>query len=210
MDILQKMVDFLAGVPDWAFLYAVPVLILLTAVGFIFAPKRRWYFCVAAFFAATGFLTVYAKNARLSIFYLGLAVVICALSALFFLIPRPRKKEKRKKKSRDERMYEKFHEELSEKPYQRASAFMPQKVCCFEAEGEELATAPECGTSLSYADSLLEKLRAKKLDAGDRLETEELLSRLDGYRNKALTQFERSSLNDCLASVLKLTAKYGL
>lgn len=64
--------------------------------------------------------------------------------------------------------------------------------------------------SFSYADSLLEKLRAKNLNAGDRLEAEEILRRLDCYRNKPLNEEERESLNDCLASVLKLTAKYQL
>ncbi len=88
---------------------------------------------------------------------------------------------------------------------------MPPEVCCFEREGEGGATtAKEYGVSLSYADTLLKKLRSKKLKAGDRLETEEFLRRLDCYREKPLDDGERSSLNDCLASILKLTAKYQL
>ncbi len=87
---------------------------------------------------------------------------------------------------------------------------MPPKVCCFNQEPEGGVTAQEYGVSLSYADTLLKKLRSKKLKAGDRLETEELLRRLDCYREKPLDVGERSSLNDCLASILKLTAKYQL
>ena len=110
---------------------------------------------------------------------------------------------------REERLFEKFREELTDKSFKRGAS-MPPKVCCFNQEPEGGVTAQEYGVSLSYADTLLKKLRSKKLKAGDRLETEELLRRLDCYREKPLDVGERSSLNDCLASILKLTAKYQL
>ena len=209
MELIQEFATLLKETPDWVFCYLLPALLLVAAVGFIFAPKRRWYFCAASVPAAAGSLMVYAKSGALAVVYLGTVVVFCALLSLLFLIPRPKKREKRVKKSREERLLEKFREELSEKAYAPRSA-MPPKVCCFERDREPGATAGEYGVSLSYAVSLLEKLRAKKLNAGDRLETEELSRRLDYYREKPLTEVERNTLNDCLASILKLTAKYQL
>ena len=197
-------------VPDWAFLYLVPALVLGFAVGFIFLKQRRWFFVADGVLGAAGFLFAFAKNSALAFIYLGLFAVLTSLLSLLFLIPAPKKREKGKRgQSREEKIYAKFHEELSEKPYKPRSA-MPPKVCCFGGEEEGGATARECGMSFSYADSLLEKLRAKNLNAGDRLEAEEILRRLDCYRNKPLNEEERESLNDCLASVLKLTAKYQL
>lgn len=207
MDILQKITDFLSQVPEWVFLFVVPALIAASAVAFVFIKQRRWFFVADALFGAAGFTLAYAKDASSAFLYLGILAAFSALLSLLFLIPVPRKRAR--KRSREEKIFEKFHEELSEKPY-RPHASMPQKVCCFEQDEERGATAKEHGTSLSYADALLEKLRKKQLEAGDRLETEELLSRLDRYREKTLSEAERSSLNDCLASVLKLTAKYQL
>lgn len=204
MEMLQIILDSLAAVPEWVSLYVVPALVAVSAVGFIFTEKRKWYCAAAVVLVAAGFLFAYAVNAALSLIYLGLISAFAALVSLLFLIPVPKRGKRR---TREERIFEKFHEELSEKPYKPRSA-MPPKVCCFERENG--ATAEEYGMSLSYADTLLEKLRLKKLNAGDRLETEELLSRLDCYRNKPLNEAEHSSLNDCLASILKLTAKYQL
>lgn len=208
MEILEIIVDSLSESPEWVFLYALPALVVAAAVGFVFTNKRRWFFAVTPFIAAAGFLLAYAHDESLSFVYLTLLIALCALASLLFFIPAPRARQK-SKKSREEKMYEKFREELSEKPYKPRAA-MPPKVCCFERDREDGATAQEYGVSLSYADTLLEKLRIKKLSAGDRLESEELLRRLDCYREKPLTESERSSLNDCLASILKLTAKYQL
>ena len=66
--------------------------------------------------------------------------------------------------------------------------------------------APE----LSYALSLLDKLRREELAATDRLEADMLGKTLLAMRGRLLTMDEKNTLNDCLASVLKLTAKYKL
>ena len=63
---------------------------------------------------------------------------------------------------------------------------------------------------LSHALALLEKLRKQKLTAADRLETDVLGRSVRALRGRALTEAEKNTLNDCLASVLKLTAKYQL
>ena len=207
MELIQKFIDLLAKIPDWVLLYVIPAAILLIAVGFVFVKKRGWYFCAAILPVAAGFLTAYAKSPSLSFAYLALEAAVTAVCALFFLIPVPERERGNRHQSRAERIYQKFHEELTEKPYIPRSA-MPPKVCCFEEDAD--ATVTESGMSLDYADSLLEKLGAKDLSAGDRLEAEELSRRLSLYREKPLNASERNSLNDCLASILKLTAKYQL
>ena len=209
MDLILKIANLLAKTPDWVLLYIVPALILAAAVGFVFAPKRGWYCCPVIVVIATGFIIAYSKDAALAFIYLGILVALGALLSLLFLSPRPKRREGKGRKSRVDELYEKFHEELSEKPYMPRAA-MPPKVCCFEKDAQAGATAGEYGMSLTYADSLLAKLRSKELSAGDRLEAEELARRLDCYRDKPLTESERDTLNDCLASILKLTAKYQL
>ena len=207
MEILQKFVQLLSKIPDWVLLYVLPALLVVAAVGCVFVQRRRWYLCPATVLTAAGFTVAYAKDASLAFVYAGVCTSLAALLALLFLIPRPAKRERGIKKSRLDTMYEKFHEELSEKPY--TPRVKPPKECCFEGERVD-ATAKECGVSLTYADSLLVKLRTRELPAGDRLEIEELARRLDDYRDRPLSEAEQSSLNDCLASILKLTAKYQL
>ena len=209
MDLILKILNAFAKTPDWVLLYAVPALILILAVCFVFVPKRAWYCCPATVVIAVSFALAYAKDASLAVCYLAILTALSALLALFFLIPRPKRRERKVKKSRVDELYEKFHAELSEQPYTPRSV-MPPKVCCFEKDAEAGATAGERGMDLNYADSLIEKLRAKDLTAGDRLEAEALARRLDCYRDKPLTEFERDTLNDCLAAILKLTAKYQL
>ena len=208
MERLQQFLDLIAKTPDWVFLYLLPALLIAAAVGFVFAPKRRWYLCPASALTALGFLMAYAKDTALGFIYLGLLAVLGALLSLLFLIPQPKKGDKRVKKSRLDEMYEKFHEALSEKPH-TPKRDMPPKECCFE-RNDEGTTVEEAGMSLEYAVSLLTQLKEKELSAGDRLEVQTLASRLDYYRGKALYENERNMLNDCLAAILKLTAKYQL
>ena len=57
--------------------------------------------------------------------------------------------------------------------------------------------------------SVLEKLRSLPLSAGDRLESEKYFDLLTVYRTKGnLCAEEARSLNDILASLLKMLAKY--
>ena len=80
----------------------------------------------------------------------------------------------------------------------------PVKECCFDAQVQE--EAPE----LAHATALLGKLQKCKLSSADRLEADALARTLSALKGRALTLDEQNTLNDCLASVLKLTAKYKL
>ena len=53
-------------------------------------------------------------------------------------------------------------------------------------------------------------LRGRELAPADRLELDAVVRTLEDCRGRALTAAEQRTLNDCLSSVLKLSAKYSL
>ena len=60
-----------------------------------------------------------------------------------------------------------------------------------------------------HAFDVAERLKSCALSGSDRLETDNIEITLQMYRAKGiLTDKEMRSLNDCLAMLLKLTAKY--
>ena len=63
---------------------------------------------------------------------------------------------------------------------------------------------------LAHVDSLIGSLREKELAPADRLELDAVVRTLEDCRGRALTAAEQRTLNDCLSSVLKLSAKYSL
>lgn len=206
MDILNEIMRVAAEAPEWVALAACPGLIFLSALIFTLAGGRKAYPFVAAALCGVQFSLLSAREEGSALFCLGLSVAASALFALLFLIPRPRRK---KKEDRAEQIYRKFREDLREHPAEHAEPH-PPKVCCFEEPPAERVSPEESGMRLSHADSLLAKLRTVKLSAGDRLEADSLMRTLDAYRGRALTSEELRSLNDCLATVLRLTAKYKL
>ena len=212
MGTFWNVVRIFENTPDWVTLALLPAFTAVAAVLFTLFGKRKLYFPAAAFLFGVGtFLAfcqtyAFARDTAASA-YAGLYFALSAALPLLFLCPRVKLK-KRAKKSKADELYEKFHEELTEKPFALKEK-RPPKVCCFE-EGLGGATAEESGARLAYADTLIEKLRAEKMSAGDRLETEELARTLARLRSKPLSEAEMNSLNDCLASVLKMTAKYKL
>ena len=212
MGTFWNVVRIFENTPDWVTLALLPAFTAVAAVLFTLFGKRKLYFPAAAFLFGVGtflaFCQTYAFAPDTAAFaYAGLYFALSAALPLLFLCPRVKLK-KRAKKSKADELYEKFHEELTEKPFALKEK-RPPKVCCFE-EGLGGATAEESGARLAYADTLIEKLRAEKMSAGDRLETEELARTLARLRSKPLSEAEMNSLNDCLASVLKMTAKYKL
>lgn len=73
-------------------------------------------------------------------------------------------------------------------------------------EEEETEALP-----LSHAWKLLSRLREKPLSAADRLTAAELAAFVSAYREKpALTRSDLHALNDALAGILKLSAKYSV
>ena len=206
MEIWTKIENLVCGyVPDWVEL-ALPALLIPAAICLALVGWRRLYICIAAAIGALGFSLVCARGILTHAFlYLGLYALVAGVFALLLLIP---KIEIGKRKKSDERMYEKFHVGLREKPFASA-AVKPPKVCCFEEA--DTASAEESGLRLEHAREMLRRLRAlPKLSPTDRLEADALARTVGGLSDKKLTSEEVTTLNDCLSTVLKLTAKYQL
>ena len=192
-------------VPGWVELI-IPVLLVPAAIILALMGGRRLYQWIAAVVGILGFSLVCARgNLANAFLYLGLYALVAGIFALLLLIPSVKA---RKGKKSEDRLYEKFHVELREKPF-GSPPQKPPKVCCFEEEGT--ASVEESGLRLEHVGEMLRRLRAaQKLSPTDRLETDALARTLDGFREKRLTPAELNTLNDCLSTVLKLTAKYQL
>lgn len=184
------------ALPDLVSLILCPALLL--AVGLVLAVfhKKKAYLPVAAGLGgAAAFLVgceVAAGADICALFaYAAAYLVLAALVTLLFLIPFPVRKGDRE---REEEMYERFR--------------VPLEVPA-EESGEESAEE-ESGVHLEHALNLLGKLKQCALSPSDRLETDTLGERLESYRGHAPSAEEVRQINDCLATILKLTAKYKL
>lgn len=206
MEIFSNVVGFVAqSVPEWAAFLACPaLLVLFTLVLALFGGKKAFW-ALAVFSCGAGFFLVACiAGTDTALCYLALCVVLSSLLRLVLFLPRVGKKSRAKEgAAREEQIYEKFREPLTV-PFEEKS-----EPRAYENSGAA-ATAEECGMQLDYVTGLLTKLKAERLTASDRLEAEVLTRAIDSYRGKALGEQELGSLNDCLASVLKMTAKYKL
>ena len=197
MDIFLKVLAALRAVPDWVYLLLLPALLLPLAVGLFFLRRPKIYAQLAAMLGLCGTACAASEGQEAAIAYI-------ALFSLLAILLQPRILPADKRKKRAERIYREFHEELNA-PEGKAEAPLPPKVCCFETP-----PATEDDIQLDHVTALIQKLKKEKLTASDRLELEALCRTVDGCKNRALTDAERDTLNDCLASVLRMTAKYKL
>ncbi len=190
-----------AALPFWVEA-ALPLCCLPLSVAAHFSKKRGvYYFTSLALFGLGLFLAACRGWGAYPLAYLGFFAFFFSLFSPIALAPR-RKRGNGVKKSRKERMYERYRPEIGEPP-------SPPKICCFEEEGTALAE--ESGFRLEHVQGLLTKLRSSsKLTAVDRLETDALCRTVESCRSRPLTADELRALNDCLAAVLKLTAKYKI
>lgn len=211
MEILNKIVALFARAPAWIPLALCPGLLLACAVLFTLFGGRRTYPAVAVALGAAAFsmLCCMTQPAH-ALAFAGLFASFAALCALLFLAPtvrRARTEKKRAPRGREERIYRTFREALTEAPDAPPLKAAPKKVCCFE---EKTPSDADAGLCLTHALDLLERLRRAPLTPADRLEADVLQRSVEGCRGRALGADEARVLNDCLASVLKLTAKYRL
>lgn len=193
MNYFSKLIELVGRFPDAVALLACPALLLLAAILLALLGGRRLYPGLALFLGGLGGFFVYAKNPSLCASYLLLFTAFSALCSLLLLIPRVR----RRTKDEAGELYEKFA--------------LPLEVPPEPEDGERTVEPSEGGEPrLEQAKKLLEELKKSALSASDRLEADALSSALDGYSDRELTADETRALNDCLATILKLTAKYKL
>lgn len=187
MDILQGLLEGLKYVPDWVGAFVPPLLLFLVALVPARGRVRRHLF-FTIFFGGLGVFLLAGKGAGTVCAFVGLFASYAAL-----LLPFARRK-KRERVPQVER--ERENRELR-----------PPKVCFFE---EEKLSPEQCGMRLRHAEEMLGNLKKAELSAADRLETDILSRTVSALSQKAVDPAEFATLNDCLASALKLTAKYKL
>ncbi len=213
---LAKDVAFLAGIaaPVAAFFVA---LIVYGCKKSCRTRSKRWFL----YLSAIGSLLT-AAFARFAFAAPAPSVWACAVAfalelalygALCLYRGRAPKEKKRKKKRRPALPEEFFEEETSPSAASAAEALpspegegKPRLVRCFAGAQEP---RPLRDVRLDYVLSVAERLRSLPLGAGDRLEAEKMSDLLQIYQNKgALSREECAALNDILAALLKMMAKY--
>ena len=199
MKEFSQFVQLIGGaMPDLVSLILCPALLLVAGLLLAVFHKEKAYLPVAVGLGgAAAFLAGCEAGAGGELFvYLGLYVVLAVLVKLLFLIPFPRRANGAE---RAEEMYRKFHAEL--------------EVPAEDSAAEDAAESGESGEDavrLGHALSLLEKLKRCNLSASDRLEADALGNTLENCKGRPLGEEEVRRINDCLATILKLTAKYKL
>lgn len=192
MDSIYFLMDLVAQLPELLVVLICPAILLICGVIFALLDCKKAYFPVAIGLGGLAFFLTASIDLSSSFAYMGLYLVWTVLVNLLFLI-HPREK----KESTQEELFRTFYRplDLGEEREETESATL-------DREESELR--------LSHTLELLEKLKKSDLSAGDRLEADALSRTLDGLSDKQLTESEMRSLNDCLATILKLTAKYNL
>lgn len=199
MEIFLRMLEGVAALPDWIPLLLLPALLPAGAVLLAALGGRKGYPLLAGTLLFLGFFFVCCEGELYAAFaYMGLFFALSALCFPLTLLPFGR----HRREEREERIYKKFGG--AELP---PHAERPPKVCFFEESPED---ARDGGAELGHALSLIARLKREKLAPADRLELDGLARTAERLGAKPLTRTERDALNDCLASVLRLTAKYKL
>ena len=206
MVIFSRFADAVAMLPDWLSLLGSPVLFLLLAAGFFVCRREHWVRPCWLACAVAGFLLVCCEGElRDAFLWTGCFAAEYLLVRLAAYIGT--RFRRRSKKTRADRIYEKFHVGL-----EAAEETPIPKVTCFPQAEEPDASrdAGECGIRFSHVLSVLERLRAARLSPPDRLEADMVARRVESFRGRQLNAEETDILNDCLASLLRLSAKYSL
>lgn len=194
MESIYFLMDIAAKLPELVVVLVCPAVLLVCGVLFAVFDLKRAYLPTAVALGGVAFFLTASRVLDACFAYLGLYVVWAVLVRLLFLIPSRKKAEN----SQDE-MFQTFYRPLDLGAEQAEE----------RGESETLARE-ESDLRLSHTLELLDKLKKSDLEAGDRLEADALSRTLEGLSDKELTAAEMRSLNDCLATVLKLTAKYNL
>lgn len=195
MKEFSQFVQLIGGaMPDLVSFILCPALLLAAGLVLAILHREKAYMPVAVGLGgAAAFLVGCEAGASGELFvYLAAYVVLAVLVKLLFLIPFPKKNG-----VKEEEMFRKFYVPLDE----------PKED---EEEEAPSLSAEESGMRLDHAFSLLEKLLKCSLSPSDRLEVDSLGRKLESCRGRALTEEETRAVNDCLATILKLTAKYKL
>lgn len=212
METFLNIIETIGKVPAWLPLIFMPcVLAVIAAIMTVLGGRRFYWYLAAPVGGIAFFLITCIHELKTAFVFLGLYVTLASLLRLLFFIPCPLtyKKPTNKRGAREEKIYRKFREALNgqvtEEHFERqALPVLP------EPQPRPAVTAEESGTRLGHVTELLTQLKKEDLSPTDRLEADSLTRSVEALGGKALTEGEMCMLNDCLAAVLKLTAKYKL
>lgn len=166
-------------------------------------------FCALALFARQELTAVIGVALVFRAAYFPFYGILCLFRPKQEIAENSKKKEQRKKKKQ---------KDVVSMPQAAAPALasalpqtdpVPRMVRCFERSDPGIVV--EQDVRLGHIFSVLERLKNLPLGAGDRLEAQKYEDLLSVYRNKGnLSSAEAQTLNDILASLLKMMAKYGV
>lgn len=178
------------------------------------APRGWTVGLAAAALLLFGALVLVSGEDLAEKFALAFAVgaVYIGLYGLLFLPVRGKDARRARRAERRRRRLEKKRlcgvEGAEQESAAPAAPLPPPKVRCFSDEDR---VTLEKDVRLEHVTSALERLKALPLGAGDRLEAQKMSDLLSVYRAKGeLTGREADALNDVLAAVLKMMAKYEM
>ena len=179
------------AMPDLVSLLLCPVLLLAAGLVLAVFHKEKPYLPLAIGLGGAGAFLVGCEVGASAVLFIYVAayVVFAVLVKLLFLIPFPARGSK---EGREAELYEKFR--------------VPLEV---PAEAEEEPPAEGESVRLEHALSLLEQLKKCNLSASDRLEADAIGHTLERVKGSPAEE-DRRTVNDCLSTILKLTAKYKL
>ena len=170
--------------------------------------------CVFAF-AALAVCAYAPEEAERAILYVGVALAAKAAYLVLYgalsLFPKKKSGPKPAAKPRVAEYVDMSEQFPPAVGAQRGSEL--KKVRCFtepEYAGDEYDSYAS-DVRLDHIFSVVERLKGVSLGAGDRLEVQKYEDLLTVYKSKnALSSEEAQTLNDILASLLKMMAKYGV
>lgn len=230
-DILERIAEIAAeagkGFQDaWALLLLVSPLALFAGYVIVYFsnPEARGRgkaafvafsdVCVFAF-AALAVCAYAPEEAERAILYVGVALAAKAAYLVLYgalsLFPKKKSGPKPAAKPRVAEYVDMSEQFPPAVGAQRGSEL--KKVRCFtepEYAGDEYDSYAS-DVRLDHIFSVVERLKGVSLGAGDRLEVQKYEDLLTVYKSKnALSSEEAQTLNDILASLLKMMAKYDL
>lgn len=205
MDGFYAFYNWLSSLPGWV-LVLCPVGFLATGIVCVLYRKTALFLASAFVFGGLeGLLSVAVVGFERGVSVICLFLAEVGFLLLFLCLPPRVKKEG--KKSRADAIFERFYQPLEVVPPKPAE---PEPLPKVTALTDPPAHREEDGLRLEYVEELLKKLRSCKLTAGDRLETDVITRSLGQLKNGRLDAEQKALLNDYLASVLKLLAKYSV
>lgn len=171
-----------------------------------FLNARRVFLLFALLFGGGYFAVGFAKDAVSESAVCAFVSAVALLQLVLLLAWEGRRRQKARKRKR-EQLARSLVFTLPEKD----NAYLRDRLhCALNAENKPIQEE-DAGVRLDYIRKLTAKLKGAALSVSDRMQINELSRAITLCACKEkMTAEETRSLNECFATLLKLSAKYGL